>query len=654
MERLRFGRAALKWSIRVLLGCLAVLVLFVIVCLINANFLRSVITRYASARSGRPIQIEGKLTVRLFSLSPRLTAERVSIGNPPWMPPGPTAEVGTLSLSIELLPLFYGSFALDRLEADNASLHLIRTVDGRANWQAHPPNAGASKGLPLMHFLSLSNARVELHDDRRHLDFAGTVSANETHGSGNGFPFAIKGAGQLNGKAVSFTIGSDSLETARRQQPYHFEFAEESSGSRLAGRGVLTQPLDLRYLSTTFEAQGEDLKDLYYLVGVSFPDSGHYRLSGKLERRGLQFKYSDLMATSGASDLRGTLSVDSTSGRPHYESSLFSQRLRISDLGATAAGRAEPRSERRFLLPDKALRLVGIRHGDGTINYQARELDAGHLVMHSVAARVSTDHGILEVPSFSASLPDGKVSGHLKFDATFEVPKAELDLHITNLQLSQFNRKGTNPPPVEGLLEGRLLLNGRGRSIHELAETSSGTLTAVLPQGAIRASLAELTGIDVTKALGLALRKDKQDAPIRCAVASFQVQNGTVASQELVVDTEPVRISGKGDIHMDSEALDFTVSGKPKSPRLIRVRAPVLIKGTLEHPKIGLDPGKSMMQAGEAVALGVLATPFAAILAFVDPGLAKNADCAALINDTQRTTAPSSPAAPASQPTGAN
>jgi uncharacterized protein involved in outer membrane biogenesis len=283
------------------------------------------------------------------------------------------------------------------------------------------------------------------------------------------------------------------------------------------------------------------------------------------------------------------------------------------------------------MLPDQPLRLAGIRRSDGTLIFAARELDAGRIVFRSFSAKLTTGHGVLEVPALAATLPDGKLSGHLKFDASFEVPKLELDLHVTDLQLSQLNRKGTTSPAVDGLLQARVALNGRGRSIHEIAETSNGTVTAVLPHGALRATFAELTGIDVTKALGLALRKDKEEVPIRCGVASFQVHGGAVTSQELIVDTEPVSITGKGDIHMDSEALDFTVSGQPKSPRLVRVRTPVLIRGTLEHPKIGIDTRKALLQAGAAVALGVLATPFAAILAFVDPGLAKDADCAALI-----------------------
>src|ERR1700733_14631475 len=185
----------LKWPIRVLLACIAALVLVIIACLVDANFLRGVLTRYASSRTGRSIRIDGNLTAHLISLSPRLTAERVSVGNPPWMPPGPTAEVGTLVLSLELLPLFSGLVVLDPLELGDTTLHLVRTADGRANWQARPPGGAIGHGLPLMHSLSMRNAHVELHDDRRHLDFTGTVSADDTQGVQGSLPFQIKGAG---------------------------------------------------------------------------------------------------------------------------------------------------------------------------------------------------------------------------------------------------------------------------------------------------------------------------------------------------------------------------------------------------------------------------------------------------------------------------
>jgi len=193
----------------------------------------------------------------------------------------------------------------------------------------------------------------------------------------------------------------------------------------------------------------------------------------------------------------------------------------------------------------------------------------------------------------------------------------------------------------------RAILKGRGTSIHQLVSSANGTVTAVLPHGAVRTSFAELTGIDVTRALGLMLRKDKQETPIRCGIASFQVHDGIVTSESVVVDTDSVLITGNGEIHLDAGSLDLAVRGRPKSWRLVRLRSPVLIRGTLKHPSIGIEARNSLAQAGEAVALGVPLTPLAAVLAFVDPGLAKDADCAALLAEAKTSGVRASPATPA-------
>jgi hypothetical protein len=61
-----------------------------------------------------------------------------------------------------------------------------------------------------------------------------------------------------------------------------------------------------------------------------------------------------------------------------------------------------------------------------------------------------------------------------------------------------------------------------------------------------------------------------------------------------------------------------------------------LVHGTIKHPTFSTDPKKPMAQAGGAIALGVLLTPVAAMLAFVDPGLAKDSDCGALLAEVQK------------------
>jgi AsmA family protein len=95
-----------------------------------------------------------------------------------------------------------------------------------------------------------------------------------------------------------------------------------------------------------------------------------------------------------------------------------------------------------------------------------------------------------------------------------------------------------------------------------------------------------------------------------------------------------VLITGGGQIYLGPEKLDLTIQGQPKKLRLTRLRVPVEIKGKILKPTFRLETGHILKQGGIAAALGVL-TPFAAILAFVDPGLAKDQNCRQMIAEAQ-------------------
>jgi uncharacterized protein involved in outer membrane biogenesis len=183
---------------------------------------------------------------------------------------------------------------------------------------------------------------------------------------------------------------------------------------------------------------------------------------------------------------------------------------------------------------------------------------------------------------------------------------------------------------------GRAILHGRGRSIHEVASTADGTVTIVIPHGEIREAFVELTGINVARGLGLLLSKNQQQANVRCGVAHFKAQEGVLAAQTIVFDTDNVLITGTGEVDLGSEIVDLSLTGRPKKLRLFRIKAPIVIEGTLRKPKVGVKPGNTPGQAGVAAAIGTLVAPLASVLAFIDPGLAKDADCGALLAEAKR------------------
>jgi hypothetical protein len=85
---------------------------------------------------------------------------------------------------------------------------------------------------------------------------------------------------------------------------------------------------------------------------------------------------------------------------------------------------------------------------------------------------------------------------------------------------------------------------------------------------------------------------------------------------------------------------DLNIQGHPKKFRLLRLRSPIAIKGALRKPDFGLDSGNSIGQTGIAAALAAVAAPLAAVIAFVDPGLAEDADCSGLLAEAKRAGAP--------------
>ena len=135
------------------------------------------------------------------------------------------------------------------------------------------------------------------------------------------------------------------------------------------------------------------------------------------------------------------------------------------------------------------------------------------------------------------------------------------------------------------------------------------------------------------------LAKDQSKVGMRCAVAHFQAKDGVLTANHIVFDTEPVLGTGRGTINLRTEKIDFRIVGQAKEPRLIRVMAPITIKGPIKGPKIGVEAGTAVAQGGIAALLTAV-TPLAVILPFIDLGLAKDASCGALIAESGRKGAP--------------
>jgi AsmA family protein len=604
-HRLRRG---LIWVGGALLALVALAVLIAVA--LDAGYLRGPLLKVLAARAHRPIRVDGPLSVHIFSRNPRLVAERVTIGSPPWAPHGNAAEIGKITV-VFAAPRFGQELIIERLQIEEVTLHLFRDVMGHANWQLRNPDQNDPRALIVIRSLSAMDAHVLLEDAQRHRQFDGTVSAHDVIGQQGEPPLHIEGKGQLNGRPINFEIAGDPLRSASRDRRYTFKFSARSSGSHLLANGFLQQGFDLRSYDATFEASGADLRDMYYLTGTKLIDTGSYHLSGTLARRGYTTSFTDLTVKSGQSDLRGSASIDSAKGQFNVAADLDSQLLRLSDLGPRAAGRDPELASNELLLsratPDPAALLLG----KAAVQFRAQRLQAGRTTLSAVAVKLTNDHGEMTIAPVSADMVGGRLSGEIKIDARKEIPAVHLEVRINDMQLGQILSKESGPPAIEGSLSVRINLTGRGKSLHDAAASANGTVVASLPGGMVRDSLAELTGIDL-RGLGLLLAKDKKEVQVRCGIVSFEAHDGTLTAKNFVLDTAPVLIEGAGFVRLETETLDLILRGYPKHVRFFQLRSPIVIQGTLKSPKISIQAHDSK-------------------LVLMDPGKAKDADCESLL-----------------------
>ena len=623
------------------------------------NSLRGPIARMLSARLDRPVRIEGNLDVRLFSLAPTISVDGLDIGNPSWAGSGSMAHAGRLVVQVELLPLFKGSVILPSVRVERPELHLLRTADGYVNWAARrgEPRFGSAPDLPVIQRFELQAGEVTFQDVKRELEFKGIVTANETDADRTRQPFRLIGTGTMNGQPFKFDVRGASLIGVRRDRGYPFDADITAGATRVLTHGTLPKPFDLGYMDANFSMAGADMADVYYLCGLVFPNTRPYRMAGRFSRKGTLVSFQNLAGTIGDSDMHGDVSVDLSHKRPLVMAAVTSKSLDLDDAATWFGG--GPDRKRRLaegqdaktktatapgddrIFPDAQLRVARVRSTDVRVNYQAAEVRARHLPIRALSLTLNMADGVMNFDPVAVSLPEGEITGRARIDATEDVAKTDLDARLFGVQLSQFKPKNSTDPPFEGVLRGRVQLTGPGNSVHEFVSASNGEVTFVVPRGEVRESLAELSSVNVARGLGLMLTKDQGKSRVRCGVANLKGMDGTLHVQNLVFDTENVVVTGKGAVSLKSERYDLVIHGEPKKLRLFRVRSPVAIRGPLLKPSVSVETGtRAIEQAGVAAALAAVAGPLGAVVAFVDPGLAKDADCASLLTEAKSAGAP--------------
>lgn len=657
-----------RWAIVLALLALGLVVL---IALWDWNWFKGPVERQVEARTGRSFAIEGDLDVDLDWSTPTIRADGIRFGNAPWSRRPVMASAEGVEFTIRLWPLFKRQVVIPSLRLDRPELHLEMGPQRTGNWKFGEEGESRTRFSGLW----IDEGKLTYTDAATKTDFAIDAASERSHArrnagstsaegmsaegtSAKGKParstpagsapagIAIRGGGRWKGAAFRVEgRGESPLQLQDKERPYRVDVRASAGTTRAHARGTLVDPVRLRDFDVQFALSGQDLEDLYPLLGIVTPPTPPYRLDGRLTRdiegRTQTWHYRGFKGRVGDSDVSGDASIEVGGERPFLRADVASQRLDFDDLAGfigkapssaggestnpeLAAQAAEDRASAR-LLPDRPYRLDKLRAMDADVRFRAKRINASKWPLDDMETHLLLENGVLRLDPLNFGIAGGNVRSVIRMDARESPIRTRAEISARGLQLPRLIPQARFAKGAAGAVGGKVALAGQGNSIAKMLGTSDGDVVVGMGRGKISNLMMELAGLDIAESLKFLVQGDKQ-IPIRCAFGDFGVQDGTMTSRSLAFDTTDTIIVGEGTVSLRDETLDLRLRPRPKDRSLLSLRVPLRVDGSFKDPEFRPDLARMGLRGALALTLANIAPP-AAFLATLETGPGEDVQC---------------------------
>lgn len=642
------------------------------------NWFRPFIESAASEALGRELRV-ADLDVDGWP-HPTVVLHRIRIGNPAgFVREDPFATVQRLEVQFDPAALLDRTLSLLLIHVERPQLALFAPPEGPANW-VFPTPSESDEPPPLelvIRRLSIADGEVHVLHPGFKSDFRAKVftrTPNEAKGDFVGPPpgpraypeapaeastdepeIHVEAKGRYAGQPLSARfVGGSVLALREEADPYPISLDVANGPTRLGLKGTLIEPLRFAGARLALSFQGPDMSLLYPLTGVPLPPTAPFRIEGRFDyadgKPGPSFRFSGFTGTVGSSDLSGSVAVQTGGPRLRISGEMRSKNVLLADLGGlvgAAPGEADAKgttTEQKTeharaeasprLLPDKPINLPKLRVADFDLRYSARRIQSQDTPFDDLSAHLRIDDGVLSLRPLKFGVGGGAIATNLLLDGTRDLVRIEADADFRHVDFARILRE-TADVRGAGRIDGRASLRSHGNSVADILGAGNGKLRLSMAGGDMSALLIDLAGLDFGNALLSALGIPSR-AELRCMIADLDLKDGLVNTELLLLDTTEASVTGTGTINLKTEQLDYRVQTEPKTLNIGSVAAPINIRGSLKNPKVRPDSKSLGVRGAAAVVLGVVATPLAALLATIQLGRGKDADCAALLEELRR------------------
>jgi uncharacterized protein involved in outer membrane biogenesis len=643
-RRLRWRRPSRRTGIVLGLIAAALLVLWL---LFDWNWFKGPLERAVSASTGREFRIDGDLDVDL-GRTITVSADRLRLANPDWSKQARMGSAERVEIDIAPWPLLALRLRMKEVRATKPDIWLETAPEGAAggNWTFGDGEPDTGEPRWQLDRLWIDDGRLRFTDaaEKTDIDIAlASVVAAKGQARDAAAPVAVTGKGHWRGAAFKLDGQAASpLALADTDTPYRIDLDASAGATRASASGTLTNPFRFQHFDLRMELAGQDLEDLYPLLGLALPPSPPYRFDGRLRRNGDTWRYEGFKGVVGDSDLSGDVQVEAGGARPVFTAQLLSRKLDFDDLagflgappstgsGETANARQKAQSAKLAasprLLPDTPYDLAKLNAMDADVRWRAQQINAPRLPMiEDMDAHLLLEGGLLRLAPLNFGVAGGDIRSTIRMDARKQPIDTQAQIAVRGVELPKLLAQAELAQGAAGRIGGDISVRGRGNSIAAIFGSADGDVALGMGRGRISNLVMELAGLDIAESLRFLIGKDRQ-VPIRCAFADFGVKDGLMTSRALAFDSTDTIIVGEGTVNLKDESLDLLLKPRPKDRSILSLRSPLRVGGTFKDPSFRPDMAALGVRGAIAIALATI-TPPAALLATFETGPGEDSAC---------------------------
>lgn len=650
---------------------LVIAVVVALAAIFNWNAAKPWVEGKLSDLTHRQVQIQGDLNVnwkRPVERSgwkgwipwPEITAHEIHVGQPQWTQgEQDMGRAARLKLLVDPVALLSNTVRVASLELKDADLDLVRNESGASNWtlsEKPTPREEPSKWQFALLRLGMENVKIRLRDPALALDLRATLdSLPEAQEQGYSVGWQAEGSyneGTISGTGKAGGLLSLQQASPDADQPFPIQADLKVGDTTIQFEGTITRPTRLAALDLRLNLKGATMADLNPLIGIALPNTPPYdtegRLKGELATDNDVWVYEDFRGKVGSSDLSGTLEFHVREPRSFLTGSVQSELLRFKDLGPLVGvdKREEAKGEAKKQPAGKALPVDTINTAswgamDADVHFKGKQIVRNeNLPLDNVEAHIKLNNKLLSLTPLNFGVAGGTLRSNIELNGRQEQIQAKLEATARRLQLRKLLRGAESMRASLGTVNADASLSSQGSSFAQLLGNSNGELKGVVTKGTVSHFLLEAAGLNIADMIIVKLFGDEQ-VVLNCLAADFNVKNGLMHTNAFKLDTEDATIDITGNVNLATEELDLDIDPENKSIRIFTLRTPLYVRGTFKDPDVGVHEGPIAARAGAAVALGVVATPLAALLPLLNFGTDDSNECAPLMKAaTQDTKAP--------------